>query len=88
MHHRLSCGKLDQPIESGPVVHDASCIMRRRVRSRSVALRKLNFAGGESGQFDRGTLLQAQRLFFLLLLSFSRSLSKPLNVFVRAHTVG
>ena len=37
MHHRLSCGKLDQPIESGPVVHDASCIMRRRVRSRSVA---------------------------------------------------
>ena len=31
IHHRLSCGRLDQPIESGPVVHEASCICRRIV---------------------------------------------------------
>jgi len=28
MHHRLSCGRLDQPIESEPVVQAASCIVR------------------------------------------------------------
>ena len=31
IHHRLSCGRLDQPIESEPVVHEASCICRRFV---------------------------------------------------------
>jgi hypothetical protein len=36
MHHRLSCGRLDQPIESEPVVQAASCIVRS-VMSRGAA---------------------------------------------------
>ena len=44
-YHRLSCGRLDQPIESEPVVQAASCIVRS-VMSAGRGLRPARGVGG------------------------------------------
>ena len=53
MHHRLSCGRLDQPIESEPVVQAASCIVRSVMSAGGEERPACQHDAWEGGHFQR-----------------------------------